>query len=186
MRTLGFLILLCLLIWLGWFGYQHYQTTRGMGSGAVHCEGCMSGEEKAAFLRENSGEGPDGQSEHKWDFSRGPNGEKLEYSRADDPRYKGDGFTPDQRTAPPETRAYGEPSYYGGTYADGGTTGRGDTIPPNPPNGERFGGRGTYQWYRQGNITWRTDTVSGQSCIAYATEAEWRKRNVIEHGCGRM
>jgi hypothetical protein len=60
----------------------------------------------------------------------------------------------------------------------------GDTISPNPPNGMVFAGSGRFQVYRQGNITWRIDTVSGTSCILFATNEEWRKPQVYEHGCG--
>ncbi len=59
-----------------------------------------------------------------------------------------------------------------------------DTISPNAPNGMAFGGTGKFQWYRQGNLTWRIDTASGSSCIAFATMEEWRKAIVISHGCG--
>ena len=185
MRTLMTLLLLALVIVLCWFGWKHYQTARVLDSGEVHCDGCLTGERKAAFLRENSGEGPDGQSEHKWDFSRGADGQKREYSDADDPNYHGPVYTSDQQAAPPETRASGEPydRVYTGGPAPGAVPVR-DTIPPNPPNGEKFGGRGAYEWYRQGNVTWRTNTMTGQSCIAYATMAEWRKRIVMDHGCG--
>jgi len=60
-----------------------------------------------------------------------------------------------------------------------------DSQSANAPNGMRFGGTGTYQWYRQGNLTWRIDTASGRSCIIYATLEEWRKQIVYSHGCGR-
>jgi hypothetical protein len=59
-----------------------------------------------------------------------------------------------------------------------------DTVAPNPPNGMAFTGSGKYQWYRQGNLTWRVDTQSGTSCIAFATDEEWRKPRVLSHGCG--
>ena len=59
-----------------------------------------------------------------------------------------------------------------------------DSQAANAPNGLRFGGSGSYQWYRQGNLTWRVDTASGRSCIVYATIEEWRKPIVMSHGCG--
>ena len=59
-----------------------------------------------------------------------------------------------------------------------------DTIAPNPPNGLAFGGTGKFQWYRQGNITWRVNTESGAACIAFATQEEWLKPIVYSHGCG--
>ena len=59
-----------------------------------------------------------------------------------------------------------------------------DTVAPNPPNGLAFGGTGKFQWYRQGDLTWRVNTESGASCIAFATMDEWRKPIVYSHGCG--
>ena len=59
-----------------------------------------------------------------------------------------------------------------------------DTIAPNPPNGLAFGGTGKFQWYRQGNLTWRVNTESGAACIAFATNDEWLKPIVYTHGCG--
>jgi hypothetical protein len=49
----------------------------------------------------------------------------------------------------------------------------------------RFGGSGAYVLYRQGDLTYRVDTVTGSSCIAFATMEEWRKPIVYSHGCGR-
>jgi len=59
-----------------------------------------------------------------------------------------------------------------------------DTISPNPPNGMAFAGPGRFQVYRQGSLTWRLDTDTGQTCILFATNAEWRKPQVYRHGCG--
>jgi len=58
-----------------------------------------------------------------------------------------------------------------------------DSIPANPPNGARFTGSGRYQLYRQGSLTWRLDSESGQTCIIFATDEEWRKSRVYSHGC---
>jgi hypothetical protein len=60
-----------------------------------------------------------------------------------------------------------------------------DSIDRNPPVGMAFGGSGKYQWYRQGDITWRIDTHSGAACIDFATMAEWAKPIVYSRGCGR-
>jgi len=59
----------------------------------------------------------------------------------------------------------------------------GDTISPSPPNGTVFAASGRYGVYRQGNITWRIDTQTGTSCILFATNEEWRKPQVYQHGC---
>lgn len=58
-----------------------------------------------------------------------------------------------------------------------------DTIRPEPPNGTVFAGTGHYQVYRQGNLTWRINTDTGQACVLFATEQEWRKPQVYRNGC---
>jgi hypothetical protein len=60
----------------------------------------------------------------------------------------------------------------------------GDSIQRNPPNGTVFAGTGKYQLYRQGDITWRLNTDNGSACILFATDSQWHKKNVYEHGCG--
>ena len=60
-----------------------------------------------------------------------------------------------------------------------------DSIPRNPPVGMAFGGSGKYQWYRQGDITWRINTVSGAACIDFATMDQWARPIVYSHGCRR-
>ena len=47
-----------------------------------------------------------------------------------------------------------------------------------------FAGSGKYQLYRQGDITWRVNTDTGDACILFATDAQWRKPQVYSHGCG--
>jgi hypothetical protein len=58
-----------------------------------------------------------------------------------------------------------------------------DTISPNPPNGMMFSGTGKYQLYRQGNLTWRMNTETGETCILFATDEEWQKPKVYRAGC---
>jgi hypothetical protein len=70
----------------------------------------------------------------------------------------------------------------GQTTQDG--TSAADTISPNPPNGMVFAGKGKYQLYRQGDLTWRLNTESGQTCIIFATDDEWKKPKVSRAGCG--
>jgi hypothetical protein len=60
-----------------------------------------------------------------------------------------------------------------------------DSIPRDPPIGMAFGGSGKYQWYRQGDITWRIDTISGAACIDFATMDQWARPIVYSHGCRR-
>lgn len=59
----------------------------------------------------------------------------------------------------------------------------GDSIEPNPPDGVVFAGRGKYQLYRQGNLTWRLNTETGKTCILFATDEEWKKQKVYRAGC---
>jgi hypothetical protein len=59
-----------------------------------------------------------------------------------------------------------------------------DSVPRNPPNGMLFAGTGKYQLYRQGDITWRLNTDTGEAFILFATDAEWSKPRVYQHGCG--
>ena len=58
-----------------------------------------------------------------------------------------------------------------------------DSIVPNPPNGMTFGGSGHYQLYRQGDLTWRLNTDTGETCVIFATDEEWRKPKVFQSGC---
>jgi hypothetical protein len=58
-----------------------------------------------------------------------------------------------------------------------------DSIRRNPPNRTIFAGTGKYQLYRQGDITWRMNTDTGEACILFATETQWRKTIVYDHGC---
>ena len=59
-----------------------------------------------------------------------------------------------------------------------------DTIPRNPPSGVAFAGTGKYQLYRQGDITWRLNTNTGQACILFATDTQWSRPRVYAQGCG--
>lgn len=58
------------------------------------------------------------------------------------------------------------------------------TISRNPPNGLVVSGTGKFQLYRQGDITWRMNTETGEACVLFATEAMWRRALVYDHGCG--
>jgi hypothetical protein len=58
-----------------------------------------------------------------------------------------------------------------------------DSIPRNPPNGMLYAGGGKFQLYRQGDITWRLNTETGQACILFATDTQWSRTRVYQHGC---
>jgi hypothetical protein len=59
-----------------------------------------------------------------------------------------------------------------------------DSSSRNPPNRTLISSTGRFQLYRQGDITWRMDTATGQACVLFATQSMWRKTLVYEHGCG--
>ncbi len=81
----------------------------------------------------------------------------------------------------PQTPANGaHPTLIDGVLA---TPPPGDSISRNPPNGMIFAGRGKYQLYRQGDITWRLNTDTGQACILFATDAVWSQPRVFKQGC---
>lgn len=196
----------CILVAMcvgGYFIYDHIHQERLMSNGDVSCVGCMSPEESARFAKENSGDTADGQSERKIRTAREENaaGNPLGAVAAGQVAPQPTDTPAAAQTAPAPVPAPvqapiaapapgAQPASSPGTY----TTSTGstpanlptrDSIAPNPPNEVRFSGSGNYQWYRQGNLTWRVDTVSGRSCIDYATLEEWRKQIVSSHGCGR-
>ena len=195
-RRIMLLLLLVLLAAGGYYVYQRNKAGQDLAGGETHCVGCMTAGEKERFDRENAGESPDGQSERK---NRTVRQETIQGSsdnkgttanqppvqdRVADGKFSGASVanngapeqTPDARMQTADVRLQATPVM--GAPAS-------DSLTPNAPNGMTFGGKGNYQWYRQGNLTWRVDTVSGSSCIVYATMEEWRKQIVYSHGCGR-
>ena len=59
-----------------------------------------------------------------------------------------------------------------------------ERINRNPPNGLVAAGTGKFELYRQGDLTFRLNTETGEACVLFATEAQWSKTLVYEHGCG--
>ena len=57
------------------------------------------------------------------------------------------------------------------------------TLSRNPPTGIVAAGSGRFELYRQGDLTFRLNTDTGDACVLLATEAEWRKSIVYDHGC---
>jgi hypothetical protein len=57
------------------------------------------------------------------------------------------------------------------------------TIRRNPPNGIVTAGSGKFELYRQGDLTFRLNTETGDACVLFATQAEWSKNIVYDHGC---
>ena len=182
-RIVGTVVLLAVLIG-GFFLWRRHNDAQELASGDVHCDGCMTPEEHARFLKENAGETADGASDHKNKTAR--------EEAATDFQDAAPGNASPQASAPgaagSSTRSAGGQSSGGQqrpafTFANVNQANP-DTLPPNAQNGTHFAGSGPYQWYRQGNLTWRIDTATGRSCIVYATMEEWRKPIVISHGCG--
>jgi hypothetical protein len=187
-RIVSVIFLLAFLV-IGYLIWQHYNAQKQIADGAVTCQGCMTPDEKARFDKENSGDTPDGQSEHKDRTAR----QDIDGQSAVMPPMTPTGTTttsanltaPAANSLTPATPAPGSYPVTSGGAPAGGPLPTSDSQIPNAPNNLHFGGSGAYQWYRQGNITYRVDTVSGSSCIAYATLEEWRKQIVYSHGCGR-
>ena len=184
----------------GYYIYRHHEEQKIEAGGEVSwVTGKPTAEEHERFLKENSGETADGQSERKDQTARQadaagfPSGTTTTSTPgaatttavatpAATTATTTSAAIPSNQVATPATESMSQPAV--GTLA-GGSMPVTDTLAPNAPNGMAFGGKGTYQWYRQGNLTWRLDTVSGRSCIVYATMEEWRKQIVMAHGCGR-
>ena len=59
----------------------------------------------------------------------------------------------------------------------------GDSLHAQPPNGMTFAGKGPYQLYRQGELTWRLNTETGATCVIFASQAQWRRPEVYRSGC---
>ena len=184
------LILLVLCVG-GYFMYDHYHQEKAMGNGDVTWDsGQPSPEEHARFLKENAGETPDGQSERKINTASQDAAAAASGTAVVGPAAKTDSTAAVTTPAAPPATPAAQPETAPGAYTVSSGAAptnlpTSDSVPPNPTNGARFSGSGTYQWYRQGNLTWRVDTVSGHSCIDYATMEEWRKPIVSSHGCGR-
>ncbi len=190
------LVLLAAIIG-GYFVYRHRQEEKMDAGGEVTCQGCMTPDEKARFDKGDPGDTADGQSERKARAARAEDAAGLPNAKVDATApaaasaagASAAAATP--ATTPVSAPGPGTQSTATNVPAPGGNAGGSasmpvaDTLSPNAPNGMAFGGKGTYQWYRQGNLTWRLDTVSGRSCIVYATMEEWRKQVVMSHGCGR-
>jgi hypothetical protein len=91
---------------------------------------------------------------------------------------------PTDQTRPPasETASADEPADTNPSVAQLAPS-SGDTISRNPQNGMVFAGSGKYQLYRQGDITWRLNTDTGWACVLFATDEQWAKARVFDHGC---
>ena len=188
-RILALLLLVAICVGGYWY-YQKYKREQANTDGSYTCVGCLPPDRAAAYAKYDHGEGPDPEAS-KSSSSQTPalNQSSQSASAADNPAgYTSSGAGNNQAT--PVVIQPGNTSVTRPTLSAtpmNNPTPAMDSIPPNPQNGIRFGGSGSgnYQWYREGNLTWRINTQTGTSCIIYATQEEWRKRTVMEHGCGR-
>ena len=64
-RNILILVFVGCLGYLGYYEYKQHQEVAKLDSGGFTCQGCDSPEEHARFLKENSGESADGNSERK-------------------------------------------------------------------------------------------------------------------------
>ncbi len=184
-RIVGIIVLLALLTG-GFLLWRRHNDQQVLANGDVHCDGCMTPEEHARFLKENAGETADGASDRKKKTAQ------QEAATDFQDAAPAKGTAQESALASPGTAARSSSGPASDSQAPqtslapvhNGFQAGPDTLPANPQNGVRFAGSGPYQWYRQGNLTWRIDTSTGRSCIIYATMEEWRKSIVIRHGCG--
>jgi hypothetical protein len=190
-RNILLLVVLAGVLFVGYKFWQTQQEKVRIESGDITCQGCLEGDAKARYEREDHGETADGGSEHKNETARqaaeravaGTNGTAQG-------AYSGPGATSSSMVPPAENYdaqgvGAGQPPVQVPTAGQPGGVPMTDSQAANAPNGQRFAGSGAYLVYRQGNITYRLDTTTGRSCIIYATMEEWRKPIVMSNGCGR-
>jgi hypothetical protein len=59
-----------------------------------------------------------------------------------------------------------------------------NALSPHPASGFVTPAAQKFALYRQGDLTYRLNTQSGQACVLLATDALWQKPLVYQHGCG--
>ncbi len=141
---------------LGAFYFVHWSKTRALNSGEVH-------------VRQQ----PD-------DKSKTDSAATTSASQADSPIQP----TQPQEVASNSADTYGADSSRPQSQNSVATLPASETISRNPQNGIATVGSGKFQLYRQGDMTFRLNTKTGQACVLFATDAQWRKSLVYEHGCG--
>ena len=197
-NRIAVLLVLIALAFGGYFFYEHYHQAGADENGEVTCQGCMTPAEKARFEKEDHGETADGQSEHKSRSAgvdagagvpdaampAGASATEVAAGAAALGLSAANALTAQAGAVAPPAAQPIRGNIATGTAAVAPMPAT-DSQPANAPNNVRFSGSGQYQWYRQGNLTWRIDTRSRRSCIIYATMEEWQKQIVMSHGCGR-
>jgi hypothetical protein len=151
------IVLLLILAGFAYIGYTSYDAKRAEASGAVFSKDPL----------------PDGTTKTDTGASTGSKDRSAEMPVVNPP------------AAVPPTQARSDNAVQTAVNAGAEGTVNSDTISPNPPNGMVFSGSGHYQLYRQGDLTWRVNTDTGQACILFATDAEWKKAKVYRNGCAK-
>jgi hypothetical protein len=59
-----------------------------------------------------------------------------------------------------------------------------NSLSPHPPAGFVTPSTQKFALYRQGDLTYRLNTQSGQACVLLASDELWHKPIVYQHGCG--
>jgi len=157
-RRILVFVLLLIVVGFAYVGYNRYDAKRAGANGDVFSADPITGNTKADTETSNP---PNTRTAERQPVTSAPDGQTTQTTQT----------VPDDQT---QTALPGRSSAGSGT----------DTISPNPPNGMVFSGTGRYQLYRQGNLTWRLNSDTGQSCILFATDEEWKKPKVYRAGCG--
>lgn len=183
MKIVWRIVVVALIVAACVWGYRTYAQHQEANGGDVKCLfGCMTPAEKAAFALKNNGDDTAPPSRPAAGTASLVNTSVAQSPGA--PALPVDPTPADRRVADPAAAPVAvAPAAPAGGAAPG--LPRTDSMAPNAPNGMAFAGTGQYQLYRQGNLTWRLDTSTGHTCIAFATLDEWRKAIVANHGCGR-
>lgn len=148
-------LLILVLVVFAYVGYSSYATGRAAASNDVYSDGMVGGRTKTNVRTERTGSGRPGETLPAMPTSGESNG------GSNGMLAQGGATAMSTGMAPPAS----------------------DSIAPDPPNGMTFGGSGHYQLYRQGDLTWRLNTDTGQTCVIFATDEEWRKPKVYRSGC---
>ena len=174
LRVLGWLLAIAVLFAGGWWLYNH------TGSRAVSTSGDV-------FPRDTSADPPDAKDDSDSTTPADSNPTPIAAAPAPAANTLSPAAQPAMQTsvqtaAQPVVQSTPQPSSDAKPIVGLPVS---DSIPRDPPAGMAFGGSGKYQWYRQGDITWRIDTNSGAACIDFATMDQWARRIVYSHGCHR-
>ncbi len=184
-RILALVLLVAICVG-GFLRYQKYKKDKALTDGSYTCVGCLPPDKAVAYEKYDRGEGPDPEVGRNATPSQSANQASQSVSASANPAgYASTSQDASQATPviiPAGSTSLARSQAVTPINSPAPTT---DSIPANPQNGLHYGGSGSYQWYREGNLTWRVDTQTGTSCIIYATMEEWRKRIVMDHGCGR-